>query len=68
MNSQITRRGFLGGAVLLGGAALVAKQLLAANQGTRYIQLTMGGWDNHANIYSPNAGLFSQMKTLTPLP
>jgi hypothetical protein len=54
------------GSTGFGGAALVAKQLLAANQGTRYIQLTMGGWDNHANIYSPNAGLFSQMKTFDP--
>ncbi len=54
------------GATSFGGAALVAKQLLAANQGTRYIQLTTGGWDNHANIYATNAGLFSQMKSFDP--
>ncbi len=54
------------GSTSLGGAALVAKQLLAANQGTRYIQLTVGGWDNHANIYGANAGLFAQMKSFDP--
>jgi uncharacterized protein (DUF1501 family) len=25
--------------------------------GTRFIQITIGGWDMHANIYTPNAGL-----------
>ena len=49
-----------------GGAALVAKQLLAANQGARYIQLSVGGWDNHSNIYAANGGLFSQMKFFDP--
>ena len=54
------------GSTAFGGAALVAKQLLAANQGTRYVQLTVGGWDNHSNIYGANAGLFSQMKFFDP--
>lgn len=34
-----------------GNACLVAKQILAANQGTRFIQITLGGWDMHSNIY-----------------
>ena len=34
-----------------GNACLVAKQVLAANQGTRYIHLTIGGWDHHQDIY-----------------
>ncbi len=34
-----------------GNAAIVARNLLKANQGTRYIQLSIGGWDNHQNIY-----------------
>lgn len=38
-----------------GAACLVAKQVLAANQGTRYIQITQGGWDMHTNIYAPAA-------------
>ena len=44
------------GATAFGNACLVAKKVLAANQGTRYIQIVSGGWDHHANIYSPNAG------------
>ena len=36
-----------------GNACLIAKQVLAANQGTRYIEITQGGWDMHQNIYAP---------------
>jgi len=38
-----------------GSSCLVAKQVLAANQGTRYIQITLGGWDMHTNIYGTAA-------------
>ena len=34
-----------------GNACLVARQTLAANDGTRFIQITLGGWDMHQNIY-----------------
>ncbi len=34
-----------------GNACLVAKQVLAADQGTRYIQINSGGWDMHSDIY-----------------
>ncbi len=34
-----------------GNACLVARQVLASDQGTRFIQITQGGWDNHVNIY-----------------
>ncbi len=37
-----------------GNACLVAKQVLAADQGTRFIQITLGGWDMHQNIYGLN--------------
>lgn len=37
-----------------GNACLVAKQILQANQGTRFIQITVGGWDMHQNIYGAN--------------
>ncbi|MDQ2899393.1 MAG: DUF1501 domain-containing protein [Acidobacteriota bacterium] len=36
-----------------GNACLVAKQVLEANEGTRFIQITQGGWDMHTNIYDP---------------
>jgi len=38
-----------------GNAMLVASQILKANLGTRYIQITSGdGWDMHQNIYASN--------------
>lgn len=37
-----------------GNSCLMAKQVLAANQGTRYIEITLGGWDMHTNIYAAN--------------
>jgi Protein of unknown function (DUF1501) len=45
-----------------GNACLVAKQVLASNQGTRYIEITQGGWDMHQNIYSAQ-----QLPALTKL-
>jgi hypothetical protein len=39
------------GASSFGNALIVAKQALAANQGTRFIQVTLGGWDMHVDIY-----------------
>ena len=34
-----------------GNACLIAKQVLAANQGTHFIQITLGNWDMHMDIY-----------------
>lgn len=46
-----------------GNACLVAKQVLAQDAGTRFIQITLGGWDMHQSIYgtgTPNAqGVFA---------
>ncbi|HEY2013310.1 MAG TPA: DUF1501 domain-containing protein, partial [Bryobacteraceae bacterium] len=42
------------GGTAFGNACLLAKQTLAANQGTRYVEITVGGWDMHQNIYTPN--------------
>jgi len=41
-----------------GNACVTARNVLAADLGTRYIQITLGGWDNHQNIYAPNAGIY----------
>jgi hypothetical protein len=39
----------------LGNACLVASQVLRAQQGTRFIQITSSdGWDMHSNIYAAN--------------
>ena len=37
-----------------GNALVVAKQILAAEQGTRFVQVDFGSWDHHQNIYSAN--------------
>ncbi len=38
-----------------GNSCLVAQKVLRANQGTRFIQITYGGWDHHVDIYAnPN--------------
>ncbi len=42
------------GGTTFGNACLVAKQVLSANQGTRFVQITVGGWDMHTNIYQGN--------------
>jgi uncharacterized protein (DUF1501 family) len=39
----------------------VAKQVLAANQGTRYVQISFGSWDMHQNIYSAGANSLAAM-------
>ncbi len=39
------------GASSFGNACLVAKQVLVANQGTRFIQITLPNWDMHNDIY-----------------
>jgi Protein of unknown function (DUF1501) len=49
---------------VLGRACLVAYQILKADQGTRFIQITSAdGWDMHTNIYGGN-GLPSKGKLL----
>jgi hypothetical protein len=43
------------GSSTLGNACLVASQVLKADQGTRFIQITSNdGWDMHQNIYAAN--------------
>src|SRR5947207_3841505 len=41
-----------------GNACVTARNVIAADLGTRYIQITLGGWDNHQNIYAANAGIY----------
>jgi uncharacterized protein (DUF1501 family) len=47
-----------------GNACVTARNIIAADLGTRYIQLTLGGWDNHQNIYAPNAGIYPSARQL----
>jgi len=41
-----------------GNACVTARNLIAADLGARYIQISLGGWDNHQNIYAANAGIY----------
>jgi hypothetical protein len=47
-----------------GNSCLVARNLLKADQGTRYIQLNLGGWDNHTNIYAAGGGIYTPARQL----
>jgi hypothetical protein len=40
-----------------GNACVTARNLLRAKMGTRFIQISIGSWDHHQNIYQPNANL-----------
>jgi uncharacterized protein (DUF1501 family) len=40
------------GASGFGDSLIVARNLVKANLGTRFIQVNIGGWDNHSNIYT----------------
>jgi hypothetical protein len=47
-----------------GDACIVARNLLKTNNGTRFITITLGGWDMHDNIYNGNGSLLTLCPTL----
>jgi hypothetical protein len=52
------------GSTAFGNACLVAKQALLANAGARFVQITLGGWDMHTNIYTGGTNIFTNGKML----
>lgn len=54
------------GNTAFGNACLVAKQALAANQGTRFIQITLGSWDMHIDIYGAQNPKGNNLFTMCP--
>lgn len=52
------------GGTSFGNSCLVAKQVLAANQGTRFIQINFGNWDMHQDIYGQQNPKGNNMYTL----
>ena len=40
------------GSSTFGDACLTTFNVLSANLGVRYVQITLGGWDNHTSIYT----------------
>ena len=43
------------GASTFGDSLLVARNLVNARRGTRFVQVTLGGWDHHSDIYDKTA-------------
>ncbi len=55
------------GSTGFGDQLVVARNLVNANRGTRFVQVTFGGWDHHSNIYGKaGASLYTSMKTFDP--
>jgi uncharacterized protein (DUF1501 family) len=50
------------GSTSFGAACITARKVLEQNQGTRYVEITQGGWDMHVNIYQQ-----AQMPTMGKL-
>jgi hypothetical protein len=46
------------GSTGFGNSCIVARNLVKANLGTRFIQINIGGWDNHTNIYVRPGGIY----------
>ena len=55
------------GASTFGDSLVVARNLVAAGKGTRFVQATLGGWDHHSNIYATTGqSLYSQSAQFDP--
>ncbi|PYQ26447.1 MAG: hypothetical protein DMF56_24520 [Acidobacteria bacterium] len=54
------------GATTFGDSLIVARNLVGANKGTRFVQTTLGGWDHHSDIYNKAAAqsIYTQSKQL----
>jgi Protein of unknown function (DUF1501) len=57
---QTTRNSY--GNTSFGNACITARNLLRANNGARFIQISFGSWDHHGNIYTPNTNLQSMAR------
>ena len=54
------------GASTFGDSLIIARNLIAAGKGTRFVQATLGGWDHHSNIYAATNSLYTQCKQFDP--
>lgn len=55
------------GATPFGDSCVVARNLVAAHRGTRFVQITHPGWDHHSNIYAAKGeSLYTQMAQFDP--
>ena len=51
------------GSNAFGNACVTARNLIQADLGTRYIQIDLGGWDHHSNIYA-TGGIYNPVRQL----
>jgi Protein of unknown function (DUF1501) len=52
-----------------GDSLIIARNLVGARKGTRFVQSTLGGWDHHSNIYQKppaNNSLYTQCAQFDP--
>ena len=55
------------GSTSFGDALVIARNLVAAKRGTRFVQVTLGGWDHHSNIYAKQgSSLYTQSAVFDP--
>ena len=47
------------GATAFGDSCVVARNLVAAHRGARFVQITFAGWDHHTNIYGKTGNSWS---------
>jgi hypothetical protein len=47
-----------------GNSCLIARNIVKSDLGTRFIQINLGGWDNHSNIYDRNQGIYPRAAQL----
>ncbi len=53
------------GNTAFGNACITARNIINSDLGTKYIQINLGGWDNHTNIYAaPTGGIFGPARQL----
>jgi hypothetical protein len=54
------------GSTPFGDACLIARNMVAANAGARFIMVTQPGWDHHGNIYGKDSqgGIYKTCSTL----
>jgi hypothetical protein len=55
------------GSTGFGDSCVIARNLINSRLGTRFVQITLPGWDHHTNIYAKTgSSLYTQMKVFDP--
>lgn len=54
------------GASTFGDSLIIARNLVNARKGTRFVQATFGGWDHHSGIYDTTNSLYTQSAAFDP--